>query len=106
MRGIGIGGESGSSGHTTPGSEGSLRGRFNWAPSGGLNGGSTAYVRNELINRVPRAVRTVRLRKPALQVQQGGISVDKALVESLPSLTRALMERRFMSFVHTIFHFN
>jgi len=42
----------------------------------------------------------------SLQVQQGGISVDKALVESLPSLTRALMERRFMSFVHTIFHFN
>jgi hypothetical protein len=42
MRGIGIGGESGSSGHTTPGSaEGSLRGRFNWAPSWGLNGGST-----------------------------------------------------------------
>ena len=79
MRGIGIGGESGSSGHTTPGSEGSLRGRFNWAPSGGLNGGSTAYVRNELINRVPRAVRTVRLRKPALQVQQGGIKVDKGL---------------------------
>jgi len=27
--------------HTTPGSEGSLRGRFNRAPSGGLNGGST-----------------------------------------------------------------
>jgi len=42
----------------------------------------------------------------SLQVQQGGISVDKALVESLPSLTRALMERRFMYFVHTIFHFN
>ena len=41
VRGIGIGGESGSSGHTTPGSEGSLRGRFNWAPSGGLNGGFT-----------------------------------------------------------------
>jgi len=42
----------------------------------------------------------------ALQVQQGGIKVDKALVESLPSLTHALMERHFMSFVHTIFHFN
>jgi hypothetical protein len=41
-----------------------------------------------------------------LQVQQGGINVDKALVESRPSLTRALMERRFRSFVHTIFHFN
>ena len=39
VRGIGIGGESGSSGHTTPGSEGSLRGRFNWVPSGGLNWG-------------------------------------------------------------------
>ena len=32
--------------------------------------------------------------------------MDKALVESLPSLTHALMERHFMSFVHTIFHFN
>jgi len=42
--GIGIGGESGSSGHTIPGLEGSLRGRFNWAPSGGLNGGSTVGV--------------------------------------------------------------
>jgi len=41
VRGIGIGGESGSSGHTTPGSEGFLRGGFNWAPSGGLNGRST-----------------------------------------------------------------
>ena len=48
----------------------------------------------------------VRTPYSSLQVQQGGISVDKALVESLPSLTRALMERRFMSFVHTIFHFN
>ena len=28
VRGIGIGGESGSSGHTTPGSEGSLRERY------------------------------------------------------------------------------
>ena len=27
--------------HTTPGSEGSLRGRLIWAPSGGLNGGFT-----------------------------------------------------------------
>ena len=39
VRGIGIGGESGSSGHTTPGSQGSLRGRFNWASSGGLKRG-------------------------------------------------------------------
>jgi hypothetical protein len=39
VRGIGIGGETGSSGHTTPGSEGYFHGRFNRAPSGGLNGG-------------------------------------------------------------------
>ena len=41
MRGIGIGGESGSGGHTTQSSEGSLHGRFNLARSGGLNGGLT-----------------------------------------------------------------
>ena len=34
--------QTGSSGHTTPGSEGSLHGRFSWAPSGGLNGGFTS----------------------------------------------------------------
>jgi len=41
VRGIGIGGESGSSGHTKLGAEGPLHGSFNWVPSGGLNGGST-----------------------------------------------------------------
>jgi len=34
----------GISGHTTPGSEGSLHGRFHWAPSGSLNGGFTVGV--------------------------------------------------------------
>jgi len=39
--GIRIGGDSGSSGHTAPASEGSLHGRSNWAPSRSLIGGLT-----------------------------------------------------------------